>query len=162
MAQAELVQAYDDRRKDVRITKTVPTRLLLVGGVNWQPCAIVDESRSGAQIEFGQALDVAGDVTVEMGAGDVRLAKIRWFRGTRAGLEFYNIPPAVAAAAAIDECMISIKPYEIQGGMMRLLFIQQDGRRLNDFDCTKPAILYFRLSEVTKTWSAVDEFGQPY
>jgi hypothetical protein len=158
MAQAELVQDHDDRRKYARIAKTVPIRLLLVGGANWQPCAIVDESLSGAQIELGQDLTVAGDVTVEMGAGDVRLAKIRWFRGTRAGLEFYQTPRA-AAVAAVDDCVISIKPYEIQGGVMHLPFLQQDWRRLNDFDCTKPSILDFRLSEATKTWSAIEELA---
>lgn len=161
MAQAELVQAHDDRRQYARITKTVPTRLQLVGGGTWQPCAIVDESLSGAQIELGRALNGPGDVTVELGAGDIRLAKIRWFRGTRAGIEFYQAPPAPRPALPLDDCMIGLKPLEIQGETTHLPFLQNNRRRLNDFDCTKPAILDFRLFEVTKTWSAADEFCAP-
>jgi hypothetical protein len=156
MAQAELVQDYDDRRKNARVAKTVPTRLRMVGGENWQPCAIVDESFSGAQIEVGKAMDIAGDVTVEMGAGDIRLAKIRWFRGTRAGLEFYRTPAVASLEARVDGCTVGVKPWEIQGDSTHLQFLQQDWRKLNDFDCTNPAILDFRLFEVTKTWSAVE------
>ncbi len=156
MAQAEWVQDYDDRRKYARVAKTVPTRLRLVGGESWQPCAIVDESLSGAQIEVGRAVDMAADVTVEMGAGDIRLAKIRWFRGTRAGIEFYQTPEAVMPAAPVDDCTVTVKPFEIQGETKHLQFLLQDWRKLNDFDCTKPAILDFRLFEVTKTWSAAD------
>lgn len=156
MAQAQSVQDYDDRRKYARVAKTVPTRLRLVGGESWQPCAIVDESFSGAQIEVGSGMDIAGDVTVEMGAGDIRLAKIRWFRGTRAGLEFYKTPSIALPDAPVDDCTVGVKPWEIQGEEKHLQFLQQDWRKLNDFDCTKQAILDFRLFEVTKTWSAVD------
>ena len=159
MAQAERVQDYDDRRKYARVPKTLPTRLRLVGGEAWQPCAIVDESFSGAQIEVGKAMEIAGDVTVEMGAGDIRLAKIRWFRGTRAGLEFYQTPAAVSPTAPVDDCTVSVKPVEILGSANQLQFLHQDWRKLNDFDCTKPAILDFRLFEVTKTWSAVEELS---
>jgi len=159
MAQAERVQDYDDRRKYARVAKTVPTRLRLVGGGTWQPCAIVDESLSGAQIEVGKVMEIAGDVTVEMGAGDVRLAKIRWFRGTRAGLEFYQPPKAALPAAPVDDCTVKVNPFEIEGETKHLQFLHQDWRKLNDFDCTKPAILDFRLFEVTKTWSAVEELS---
>jgi hypothetical protein len=157
MAQAELVQDHDDRRQYARIAKTVPTRLRLVGREGWQPCAIVDESVSGAQIEVGKVMDITGDVTVEMGTGDARLAKIRWFRGTRAGIEFYQTPEVALPAAPVDDCTVSVKPVEILGEAKHLQFLKQDWGKLNDFDCTKPAILDFRLFEVTKTWSAVEE-----
>jgi len=120
---------YDERRKEFRLATRRHVKIALVASADWQDCTILDESPGGAQVELPGRLDSVDEVNVALDAGDIRLARIRWFRGTRAGLEFYQ-PPPVAVVAGVkpadreeDDCVGEIRLADIEAGARRMGFM---------------------------------------
>jgi len=91
MAQAQ-TSDYFERRREIRKPVVRKARMALVKSGLWQDCTILDESDSGAQIEVSCRLIANDEVTIEVASADLRLANVRWFAGTKAGLEFCRAP----------------------------------------------------------------------
>lgn len=117
---------HDDRRKEFRRPARKNVKIALVASADWRDCTVLDESACGVQVELSGGLPAVDEVNVALGADDVRLARIRWFRGTRAGLEFFQRPAADERDGTAD-CVVEIRLSDIEAGAAGIGFIGADG-----------------------------------